>query len=68
MKQGKLLAVIGLLLVFALFFVMRPVREKACPLTNVNLAMDQDFISKCSALGGVVKDGKCTCSDGSSAT
>lgn len=68
MKQGKLLAVLGFLVVLALFLMTRPVREKACPLTNSVLAIDSEFVAKCSSLGGVVRDGKCTCSDGSSAT
>jgi hypothetical protein len=68
MKQGKLLAVLGFLVVLALFLMTRPVREKACPLTNSAIASDPEFVFKCAALGGVVRDGKCTCRDGSSAT
>jgi hypothetical protein len=61
MKREKLFALVGLLIVFALFFTMRPVREKACPLAQANLNNDPDFIRRCSAKGGVVRDGTCTC-------
>jgi hypothetical protein len=61
MKQGKLFAIGVVLLAFVVFFVMRPVREKACPLTGANLANDPDFVRKCTELGKVIKDGQCTC-------
>jgi hypothetical protein len=61
MKREKLV-LIGLLLVaFVAFFMTRPLREKACPLTKSNLANDPEFATKCVDLGAVVKDGKCTC-------
>jgi len=59
MKQGKILAVGLLLLAFALFFMMRPVREKACPLSKA--ATTADIQDDCRKQGGVVKDGMCTC-------
>lgn len=59
MKQQKLL-LIGLLVVaFVAFFMTRPVREKACPLTD--MSNDPDFVRHCLDTGGIVKDGKCTC-------
>jgi hypothetical protein len=61
MKQGKLFAIGLVLLAFVVFFGMRPVREKACPLTKANLANDPEFAAKCRELGRVVKDGTCTC-------
>ena len=60
MKQGKILAVGLLLLAFALFFMMRPVREKACPLSKKVLAAD--IQGRCTEFGGVVnKEGRCVC-------
>ena len=59
MKQGKILAVGLLLLAFALFFMMRPVREKACPLSKA--ARTIEIQDDCRKQGGVVKDGMCTC-------
>lgn len=59
MKQSKFLAVGLLVLAFALFFMMRPVREKACPLSKKVLAAD--IQEDCRKQGGVVKDGMCTC-------
>ena len=61
MKQQKLLLIGVLVVVFVAYFMMRPVREKACPLTKANLANDPDFASSCTELGAVMKDGKCTC-------
>lgn len=61
MKQGKLFAIVGVLFAFVAFFMMRPVREKACPMTTANLNNDPDFARHCTEQGGVVKDGKCTC-------
>lgn len=61
MKQGKLLAIGFLVLAFVVFFMTRPVREKACPLTQKSLANDPELINKCAVLGGVLKDGTCTC-------
>jgi hypothetical protein len=61
MKPQKLV-LIGLLIVaFVAFFAMRPVREKACPLTKSALAKDPELIKRCTEEGGVLKDGKCTC-------
>jgi hypothetical protein len=59
-KQGKLIAIGLVLLAFVVFFMTRPVREKACPLTK-DLANDPEFATKCTEVGAVVKDGKCTC-------
>jgi hypothetical protein len=60
MKQQKLL-LIGLVVVaFVAFFMMRPVREKLCPLRDVT--QDADFILKCDELNGTVVDGQCVCS------
>lgn len=59
MKQGKVIAVGLLVLAFALFFMMRPVREKACPLSKA--AATADIQDDCRKQGGVVKDGMCTC-------
>jgi len=59
-RQGKLIAIGLVLLAFVAFFMTRPVREKACPLTK-DLSNDVDFTAKCSELGAVVKDGKCVC-------
>lgn len=61
MKQAKLFAIGLVLLAFVVFFTMRPVREKACPLTKANIRNDPDFAIKCAEAGAVVKDGKCTC-------
>jgi hypothetical protein len=61
MKQGKLFAIGAVLIAFVLFFAMRPVREKACPLTKANLANDPLFAAKCAELGKVVKNGECIC-------
>ncbi len=62
MKRNSLL-LIGLLVVaFVVFFMTRPVREKACPLSK-DLSNDPDFLQKCKETGGVIKDGKCTCPD-----
>ncbi len=61
MKQGKLLAIVFLVLAFVVFFMTRPVREKACPLAQKSLANDPELVKKCSDLGGVLKDGGCTC-------
>ena len=61
MKQQKLILIGLLVVVFVAYFMSRPVREKACPLTQANLNNDPDFARHCAELGGVVKDGKCTC-------
>jgi len=61
MKRQKLILVGLLVVVFIAFFMMRPVREKACPLTKANNGNDPDFARHCTETGGVVKDGKCTC-------
>jgi hypothetical protein len=62
MKQWKVLALLFLVVAFGLFFTMRPVREKACPLTKKNIAKDPDFVSRCAQEGGVVNSaGACTC-------
>jgi|LakMenE01Jun11ns_1017448.scaffolds.fasta_scaffold9123274_2 hypothetical protein len=61
MKRGKILAVLLLVVAFALFFGMRPVRERACPLAQAAIASDPAFVARCADTGGVVKDGTCTC-------
>jgi hypothetical protein len=61
MKRQKLLAIGILLVAFALFFAMRPVRERACPLAQAAIASDPAFVARCAETGGVVKDGTCTC-------
>jgi len=58
MKYTKILAVLFVILVFILFFMNRPVRERACPLAS---SQTEPSVVECAALGGVVKDGKCTC-------
>lgn len=63
MRRNKLLAIGLLVVAFVLFFVMRPVREKACPLSNKLAGDDPELKAKCDALGGVIKDGECTCPD-----
>ena len=59
MKKDKVFAIGLLLLAFVLFFMMRPVREKACPLTKA--ATTVDIEEDCRKQGGVVRDGVCTC-------
>jgi hypothetical protein len=61
MKQAKLFAIGLVFLAFVVFFTMRPLREKACPLTKANLTNDPQFAIQCTEAGAVVKDGKCTC-------
>jgi lipopolysaccharide export system protein LptC len=61
MKRQKLILVGLLVVAFVAYFMMRPVREKACPLTTENLNDDPDFARHCTETGRVVKDGKCTC-------
>ena len=61
MKQQKLILIGLLVIVFVAYFMSRPVREKACPLTQANLNNDPDFGRHCTELGAVVVDGKCTC-------
>jgi hypothetical protein len=61
MKRDKLVLIGLVLLAFVAFFMTRPTREKACPLTNTNLNNDPEFGVKCVELGAVIKDGKCTC-------
>lgn len=59
MKQGKILAIGLVLLAFVLFFTTRPVREKACPLTQA--ATTASIRADCSRRGGVIIDNMCTC-------
>ncbi len=61
MKREKLLAIGILVVAFVLFFAMRPVRERACPLAQAAIASDPAFVARCADTGGVVKDGTCTC-------
>lgn len=58
MKYTKILAVLFVVLLFILFFMNRPVRERACPLASSQTAPN---IAECAALGGTVVDGVCTC-------
>jgi hypothetical protein len=60
MKYSKLFAIVFVVIVFVLFFMNRPVREKECPLTRLS----KDVIpsaAECTRLGGVMDDGYCTC-------
>jgi hypothetical protein len=59
MKYSKLFAIVFVVIVFVLFFMNRPVREKLCPLTKD--ALDAAAQQDCLRTGGVFKDGKCTC-------
>lgn len=59
MKYSKLFAIVFVVIVFVLFLRNRPVREKACPLTQA--ALDATAREDCLRTGGVVVDGKCTC-------
>lgn len=61
MKYTKILAIVFVIVAFALFFISQPVREKACPLTQSSPGVIPSA-AECSRLGGVVKDGECTCS------
>lgn len=61
MKREKLILVGLLILAFVAFFVTRPVRERACPLTALSPAELADLTRRCTELGGVVVDGKCSC-------
>lgn len=58
-KQGKIIAIVLVLLAFVVFFMIRPVREKACPLTKA--ATTAAVQEECTRQGGVLKDGNCTC-------
>lgn len=60
MKQQKLLLVGLVVVAFLVFFMMRPVREKACPLRDVT--QDPDFKANCDELNGVIVNGECVCS------
>lgn len=58
MKYSKLFAIVFVVIVFVLFFMNRPVREKACPLTQA--ALDANA-GDCAKTGGVLKEGACSC-------
>ena len=58
MKYSKLFAIVFVVIVFVLFFMNRPVREKACPLTQA--ALDANA-GDCAKTGGVLRNGICTC-------
>jgi len=58
MKYTKILAIVFVIVAFTVFFISQPVREKACPLTQTQTSPN---LENCSSLGGVIKDGQCTC-------
>jgi len=58
MKYSKLFAIVFVVIVFVLFFMNRPVREKACPLTQAALNANA---RDCERTGGVLKEGACSC-------
>jgi hypothetical protein len=61
MKRNALLLLGLVLLAIVAFCMTRPTREKACPLTQITLRNDSEFERHCAELGGIAKDGKCTC-------
>ena len=58
MKYSKLFAIVFVVIVFVLFFMNRPVREKACPLSQAALNANS---ADCQRTGGVFRDGACAC-------
>lgn len=62
MKYTKILAIVFVIVAFAIFFMVQPVREKACPLTQSSPGVTPS-VEECANFGGVVKDGECTCPD-----
>jgi large-conductance mechanosensitive channel len=63
MKYTKILAIVFVIVAFAIFFLVQPVREKACPLTKLTSPGVTPSLEECANFGGVVKDGECTCPD-----
>jgi large-conductance mechanosensitive channel len=60
MKYTKILAIVFVIVAFAIFFISQPVREKACPLTTSETA---PTVQNCADLNGIVKNGQCVCRD-----
>lgn len=60
MKYTKILAIVFVIVAFTVFFISQPVREKACPLTKLSPGVSPSA-GDCAALGGILKDGECTC-------
>jgi hypothetical protein len=61
MKYSKLFAIAFVVIVFVLFFMNRPVREKACPLTARNSPESVPSAVDCVRLGGIMDNGYCAC-------
>jgi hypothetical protein len=61
MKYTKILAIVFVIVAFTVFFISQPVREKACPLTNLTSPGVTPSAGDCASLGGILKNGECTC-------
>jgi hypothetical protein len=66
MKRRNVLLALLVVLVAAVL-LLRRTREHACPLAQASAENQEALLAKCTSLGGVIKDGKCVCPDGSDA-
>ncbi len=62
MKRSKLYAIGLLIATFVLFFVLRPTRERACPVVPTGDGTNAPKVkAMCDEQGGNIVDGECTC-------